>query len=107
MSTDEQRSIPDGWSGDLLLEAGRLDETRRRWTRGVLAGLPHIWRDRCWCGGSHGWVLCAWVNVASWNLRRRVRAASLPFRPHEMPPAAATDKQELARRHGFAFREES
>ena len=86
MDTDEQpRSIADGWTGDLLLEAGRLDETRRRWTRAVLAGLPHEHHARCWCGGSHGRFRCAWLNLTSWNLRRRVRSASLPFRPHEIP----------------------
>ena len=107
MNTDETRSIPDSWSGGLLLEAARLDETRRRWTNAALAGKPHEHGTRCWCGGTHDWFRCAWLNLTSWTLRRRVRSASLPFRPREMPPAAATLKQELARRHGFAFREES
>jgi hypothetical protein len=83
MDIDEQpRSVAEGWTGDLLLEAGRLDETRRRWTRAVLAGLPHVPRERCWCGGTHSRVRAAWVNLVSWRLRRRVRSVSLPFRPH-------------------------
>jgi hypothetical protein len=67
-------------SETLLDAAGRLDEDRRRWTRGVLAGLPHVSRERCWCGGLHG-LWCAWVNLTSWRLRRRLRRRLTSSRP--------------------------
>ena len=85
-TTDTLPGEMPGWADSLLYWAGRLDEDRRRWTRSVLAGKPHEHDGRCWCGGYHGRFRCARLNVTSWRLRRRVRSASLPFRPHEITP---------------------
>ena len=92
-----------GWDDGLLYWAGRLDEDRRRWTRSVLAGKPHKHGARCWCCGYHGRLRCAWLNVTSWRSRRRVRAASLPWRPHEIVPPAAEQEREVARQDAYPF----
>ena len=92
-----------GWDDGLLYWAGRLDEDRRRWTRSVLAGKPHKHGARCWCCGYHGRLRCAWLNVPAWRSRRRVRAASLPWRPHEIVPPAAEREREVARQDAYPF----